>query len=273
MDKNLRLILIEFIVNWSLRLLDFKTQEIYYEIMIDRYMHYCARLGQENSLTKAFAALSLKKEEVIINNITSITVFQQDRELSILTMAMRKIREAIVASSRTDAFALKAYLFIIRAAILTKQMESYHPALLHLLSQIHPTSPLSSLEYHEFMGYHILDLACRQKNLAQAYDVRNRTGYKDAHVETTLQAIVHGNWYKFWNAHKSADDYQKRLMEWYSDDVRKHVLKCFGKTYLVVDKSFVETATASSLERLLKENSLCWEVDGEAVTIRRIKMK
>jgi hypothetical protein len=198
---------------------------------------------------------------------------QPGRELSTIMMAMRKIREAIVASSRTDAFALKAYIFIIRATILTKHMESYHPAVLHLFRKIHPSSPLSVREYHEFIGYYILDLACRQNDVAQAYDVRNRTQYRDAYVEMILHAVVHDNWYIFWNAQKSADNYQKCLMGWHDDQMRRHALKCIGRSYLGLDKSYVERAAARSWEDLQKEDILGWELDGEAVIIRRTKMR
>lgn len=198
---------------------------------------------------------------------------EPDRDLATIMMAMRKIREAVVASSRTDAFALKAYIFIIRAAILTKHMESYHPAILHLFCKIHPSSPLSVVEYHEFIGYYILDLACRQNDIAQAYDVRNRTRYRDARVEKILHAIVHDNWYIFWNAQKSADNYQKRLMEWREDHMRKNALKCIGKGYLGVEKSYVERAAARSWEHLQKEDILGWELNGDAVIIRRTKMR
>ena len=255
-----------------IRLLDFKEQEIYYEIIVERYTQYCARLRPDDSLVDALAALSLEKEEVKLDDISSRTSSQDVRELSTITMAMRKIREAIVASSRTDSFAQKAYMFIIKAAILTKHMESYHAALLHLLSKIHPTSPLSKLEYHEFVGYHILDLACRRNDLAQAYHVQNRVGYRDPRVDMILRAIVHANWHQFWNAYKSADGYQRSLMEWHINDMRKHVVKCIGRCYLMVTKSYVETAAASSWEHLQKENSLGWDVNGEVLTIRRPKI-
>lgn len=256
-----------------IRLLDFKEQEIYYEIIVDRYTQYCARLRPDDSLLDKLAALSLKKEEVKFDNISSKTSSQDVRELPVIIMAMRKIREAIVASSRTDSFAQKAYMFIIRATILTKHMESYHPAVLHLFSKIHPISPLSRLEYHEFVGYHILDLACRQNDLARAYHVRNQARYRDARVDMILRAIVHGNWHQFWNAYKSADEYQRSLMEWHIDDVRKHVVKCVGRCYLMVTKSYVETAAASSWQQLQNENSLGWDVNGEVLTIRRPKIK
>lgn len=251
-------------------------------MIVNRYNQYCARPSQDDFPNEVFAAIPHKKsglDTTVSSKTASIEASQFEkatlsaRELSTIMMAMRKVREAIVASSRADAFALKAYLFIIRTAILARHMESYHPALLHLFCKIHPSSPLSRLEYHEFVGYHILDLACRQNDLAQAYNVRNRTGYRDARVETILHSIVHDNWYKFWNAHKSADNYQKHLMEWHGDNIRKHVIKCLGRSYLVVDKSYVETAAASSWEHLQKETNLGWELNGEAVTIRRIKMK
>lgn len=197
-----------------------------------------------------------------------VTTIQPARELSIIMMAMRKMREAIVASSRTDLFAQKAYIFIIRAAILSEHMESYHPAILHLLQKIHPFSPLSKLEHHEFIGYHILDLACRQNDLAQAYDVRNRYDYRDILVEMALSAIVHDNWYNFWNAHRSADDYQKSLIEWRGDKMRKHVVKCFGRSYFAVDKLYIEKSTARSWEYIQKECSLGWKLNGEVVAIK-----
>lgn len=254
------------------RLLDFKEQEIYYEIIVERYTRYCAQL-RDDALLDSLAAFSLKKEEIKFDNISSKTSSQDVREVHIIIMAMRKIREAIVASSRTDSFAQKVYMFIIRATILTKHMESYHPATLHLLSKIHSTSPLSRLEYQEFVGYHILDLACRRNDLAQAYHVRNQANYRDARLDMILRAVVHGNWHKFWNAYQSADEYQRSLMEWYSNDMRKHVVNCIGRCYLMVAKSHVETAAASSWEYLQKENSLGWDANGEVLAIRRPKIK
>ena len=118
---------------------------------------------------------------------------QVSKELSIIMFAMRKIREAIVATSRTDAFALRAYLFIIRATILVKSMEAYHPALHHLLHNIHPVSHLSAPEQHEFVGYSILDAACRQKDIALAYELRNKYHHRNARVDMVLHALVHEN--------------------------------------------------------------------------------
>jgi len=59
------------------------------------------------------------------------------KDLSMLMMAMRKLREVIVASKRVDDFSIQVYIFCIRLSILSKHVESYHPAILHLLRIMH----------------------------------------------------------------------------------------------------------------------------------------
>ena len=46
------------------------------------------------------------------------------KDLSVLIMAMRKLREGIVATKRVDDFSIQAYIFCIRLSILVKHMES-----------------------------------------------------------------------------------------------------------------------------------------------------
>lgn len=264
----------------TVRLLDFRTQEVYYNRIVDRYMRFCATAGRGNALDQAFASLTIQdgrpndaipSSQAPHNLMESMQTPQTSKELSTIMLAMRKTREAIVATSRTDAFALRAYLFIIRANILTK--ESFHPALLHLLRNIHPFSSLSASEEHEFVGYYILDVACRQGDLAAAYELRSKYHYKDARVETVLQALVHDNWFMFWRVQRLVDGYQKRLMEWSNDSMRKHALKCLGKSYFGADKAYVEKAADRDWEELKKKDSVGWELDGEIVTIRRVKRK
>ncbi len=258
------------------RLLDLKTQESYYNKIVERYMKFCASTGGD-SLDKAFASLTLSgtTNGSIAPNGTRESLHNSppdtSAELAIIMMAMRKLREAIFASRRTDAFAQRAYIFIIRAAILTKHMESYHPAMLYLLNGIHPLQPLPAPELHEFVGYYILDLACRQGDCASAYAVRNQYEYKDRRVELVLGALVHDNWCVFWRMRRAVDGYQKRLMEWAEDGLRVHALKCLGRTYLTVEKVYIERVAERTWEDLRKENGVGWELDGEKVIVRRVK--
>ena len=113
------------------------------------------------------------------------------KDLSTLMMAMRKLREGIVAANRIDEFSIQAYIFCIRLSILVKQMESYHPAILHLLKKMHPVLPLTATELQEFVGYLVLDLACRQNELAQAYSVRQHYRLQDSKVDAVLRALAH----------------------------------------------------------------------------------
>lgn len=245
-------------------------------------MQFCAAAGRSDALNNAFASLSIRNvppNDAISSvqsppgTVPSGQALQIPRELSTIILAMRKLREAIVAASRTDEFARRAYLFIIRATILTKHSESYHPALLHLLRKIHPSSALSVSEYHEVMGYYILDVACRQRDLAAAYEFRNRCRYKDARTEMVLQALAHDNWFVFWRVQRLVDGYQKRLMEWSNDSMRKHALKCLGRSYLSAEKAYVERVADRDWEYLKKQDHVGWELHGYVVTIRRVKIK
>ncbi|MCJ1253211.1 hypothetical protein MMC24_001022 [Lignoscripta atroalba] len=267
-------------------------------------MHFCAAAGRsDDALDRAFAAMALSEEqetkpkvnnqnESIKDGATSMpgvphqlgqshgstsTISRTEpspKELSTLTLSMRKLREALIASHRTDTFAQRAYIFIIRACILTKHTESYHPALLHLLRRIHPATPLPEPELHEFVGYYILDLTCRQGDLGAAYGVRKAYAYKDKRVEGVLKALVHDDWFVFWRTRGLVDGYQRRLMEWAEEGVRLQALKCVGRSYLVVEKGFVERAAGGREWAVLKErDGVGWELDAGKVTVRRVRPK
>lgn len=186
-------------------------------------------------------------------------------------MAMRKLREGIVASKRIDEFSTQVYIFCIRFSILVKHMESYHPALLHLLWKIHPVHPLSKIQLQEFFGYLVLDLACRQGDLAQAQVMRTKYSVRDSKVAATLKSLVHDNYHMFWKIKRSVDGYKAKLMEFAEDGVRKHALKCLGRAYLSVDIEFLENVTNSSWAKLVADDGVGWELQGGNVVIRRPK--
>lgn len=260
------------------RLLDYKTQESYYNKIVERYMKFCASIGGD-SLDKVFASLSISS--AANGNVTTKegkecvpeSTTDTPAELATIMMATRKLREGIFASRRVDAFAQRAYIFIIRAAILTKHMESYYPAMLHLLNRIHPMQPLAAAELREFVGYYMLDLACRQSDYAAAYAVRSQYEFKDRRIEMVVGALVHDNWCVFWRMRRAVDGYQKRLMEWAEDALRVHALKCLGRTYLTVERAYVERVAERNWDSLKRENNVGWELDGDRVIVRRVKGK
>ena len=190
-----------------------------------------------------------------------------------MLMAMRKIREAFVASGRKDLFALRAYAFIVRATILMRHTESYHPALLHLLRNLHPVTPLTASEFNEFVGYYILDLSCRQNDLATAYNVACRFNYKNDRVGAVLKALVHGDWYTFWKVKPLMSGHQQQLMKYSDEGMRRRALDCLGKSYLSVDRDFLERSAQQSWEELREKSKMSWQLESDVVTIRQIKRK
>jgi hypothetical protein len=194
-------------------------------------------------------------------------------ELSTILAALRKLREAITATSRRDHFAQRAYIFNIHAAILCRDWESYSPALFSLLNVIHPKTPLQPSELREYVGYLILDLACRQGDLASAYTAKLKYRYTDRRVELVLKALVNDNWVVFWKMKKAVDGYQRRVMEYAEKDLRLHTLKCLGRTYMSAELSYVERCTDRQWLDLVKDG-VGWElVDGSKVVIRKLKAK
>ena len=256
------------------RLLDFEAQEAYHGKIVKRYMSFCALSGGRHDLDQRFASMSLAKpDQGLPASSTAPAILElgrvDEKELAILVGAMRKLREGIVASKRVDDFALQAYLFCIRTSILTGQVESYHPALLHLLRTLHRKRVLSPPHLQEFGGYLILDLACRQRDFAQAYAVRSAYGVRDRRTDAILRALVHDNYHVFWQLKRSVDGYQARIMDRADEGMRILALKCLGRSYFDVYKAYLMRVTDSTWEQLETTSGVGWMLDGDKVVIRR----
>jgi hypothetical protein len=249
-------------------------------------MTFCSNAGPGDELLRRLGSLSIQdplsytrpqKAPTALNN-PSVTIKADDengdrKELSILMMAMRKIREGIVASKRIDDFSIQAYQFCIRATILAKHMESYHPALLHLLYTMHRTQPLSKIDLQEFAGYLVLDLACRQQDLAQAHQVRVYFAITDRKVTECLAALVRDDYDLWWRVRGVVDGHKKRLMEWAEPGVKVQALKCLGRAYLSVDLELVEKVTDETWPTLVADYKVGWELEGGKVVIRKPKAR
>lgn len=244
-------------------------------------MSFCSDAGERDELLRRFASISLQSTS---DNNTSNRptpkngrpqIHKQDdsKALSDVLQALRKLREGIVASKRTDDFAIQAYIFCIRLSILVKHHESYHPAILHLLRRIHPVHSMTTVELNEVVSYLVLDTACRRNDLGEAFALRHRYQLKDSKVNAVLDALTHDNYVEFKRLHQRVDGHRAKLLEYAEDSVRKHLLKCFSRTYLSVDLSFLETSADSSWPQLTVEDGVGWELDGSKVVIRKVKAK
>lgn len=244
-------------------------------------MTFCSDAGRGDELLRRLARLEISMENgnaqrpantTNVNNADTAPDASQ-KDLSILMMAMRKLREGIVASNRVDEFSIQAYIFCIRLSILMKHMESYHPAILHLLKNMHPVLPLTATELQEFVGYLVLDLACRQNELAQAYSVRHSYRLHDSKVDAVLRALAHDNYYLFWRVKRSVDGHKAKIMEFAENEMKKQTLKCLGRSYLNIDLSALEQYTNTSWPLLIKEYGVAWQLEGAKVVVRKPKGK
>ena len=256
-----------------------KTQEHYFENIKER----CAKLSilsnEDEDFQDEFASMSLNGEDMIKmddsealkRRLETPDPLEYSKELSILLEAMRKIREGIVASHRFDDFALHVYMFVIRTTILLNHMPSYHPALLYLLHNVHAMKSLSRSELDELVGYYILDLACRQNDLAEAFAVKHQYSYCNQAVELVLKALIHDNWLTFWKVKAAMGVRGRYLMASADGRVRGMALKALGKAYLKIQVGYFVHATNCRWDDLKGQDKLGWVLDGETVILRRIQ--
>ena len=241
-------------------------------------MTFCSEAGRGDELLRRLARLEISEQDGPIHGTTKPAVPTEPLDASqkgllTLMMAMRKLREGIVASKRVDEFSIQAYIFCIRLSILVKHMESYHPAILYLLNKMHTVVPLTATELQEFVGYLVLDLACRQNELEESYAIRHRYGLHDPKVDAVLRALAHDNYFLFWRVKRSVDGHKAKIMEFSEDVMKRQTLKCLGRSYLDIDLPALEQYSNSSWPVLKKEYSVGWQLEGTKVIIRKPKGK
>ncbi|KAL2171685.1 hypothetical protein VTG60DRAFT_1981 [Thermothelomyces hinnuleus] len=236
---------------------------------------------------------------------------EQHQHLSQILSALRKLREALVASNRRDHFAVQVYLFSARLGILASAYETYYPALLQLLRWRSTTTTtttttnatsttyeaaaggnrhgnvaaaaaaaanddddgaLTSLERQEVVGYLVLDAACRRGDLAGAYRLRHEQGLRDGRVDGALRALAADNWVAWRRVRRQVDGYRARLMDFAEARVVVlHTLKAFARAYHSVPLGVLEEQTGCAWADLKERFGVGWELDAGNVVIRKVK--
>lgn len=267
----------------STSMLDHQRQEDYFSTIKTRYDAFARNLEacteDGDPLAGKMATLSIE-QHMISSTTASSTIVPRaaattnaSTELSMITMAMRKLREAIVASNRSDTFAATVYLFIIRTAIIIGHSESYHPALLHLINRLHRVVPLSKAEEKEVVCYFLLDLACRQQDFATAFHIRRAYNCTSTRTDRVMRALVHGDWVLFQRAKRGADLHEQHLMQWADEKMASHALQCMGKSYLSLPRAYVEKSTGMRWEELKDVWKLSWTLDDQTIVIRQVRKR
>lgn len=273
------------------RLLSPKVQESYFTKIVERYLAFCTEAGDPSNFQKQLARSDPPSSSSSsptpdftspLPSPASTTGALPDFAptsasspgISQILSALRKLREAIVASKRRDAFSAQVYLFAIRCGILASSYETYYPALLYLLSGIHPAYNLTSVELHEIVSYLVLDTACRRGDLASAYALRNKHQLKDNKVDGVLKALAGDNWFMWRRMKRGVDGYRAKIMECAEGEMKGQTLRAFGRAYLTVPLGYLEGAMGETWDALREKYKVGWELTGEGkVIIRRVPVR
>lgn len=281
-------------VKWGKRLLDYRSQKDYYDKIVERYIAFCAHNVKD--LDGAMASLPSSPSSVATRNRPVSQLQRQDvsqtdtprpspsTELSKLLLALRKLREAVLATSSSTlvSFSQKVYIFSIRTGILAQHPPSYFPSLQHLLGTLHSSShPLADSEAKEFITYLILDYACRQEDMRSAFELRARARklYKSRFrtIDRVLAALLQGNWVVFWQVRNSVDSYMRAIIDWAAGQVRRRALKAVGSAYLSVEANWIlEGCTGEqgwTWGKLVEVEGLGWQKEDDRIIIKRPKRK
>ena len=128
--------------------------------------------------------------------------------------------------------------------------------------------------------YLILDLACRQQEMAKACSLRSGSkahhGYESRIVDEILRAVVTDNWTAFWRVRRKVDGYARALMQWCVPSMRRNTLKALGRAYLSCDVEWIVQSAAGgemTWEELVAKENVGWILDGSRVIIRKPKSK
>ena len=135
-------------------------------------------------------------------------------------------------------------------------------------------------ELTEMTVYLILDLACRQCEMASAYSLRSSGKLKwnlhSGTVDSVLAAVFTGNWVGFWRVRRGVDGYVRAVLHWHVERLRKSTLKTFGRAYMGCDVKWIlasSTGMEMTWEELVERENVGWIRDGSKVTIRKPKVK
>ena len=291
-------------------------QESFYQKIVNRYMLFCTRYSK--TLDEAFSSLSFNEriassseamlhspsEPLLPGMIRPLTpsppmqvtpperndgylrnaANQSSSELTIILLALRKLREGLLATSSSALsphFSQRVHVFSIRVALLALHPSSYHPSLLHLLFTLHSQEhPLPTSELWEMLTYMILDLACRQNELGEAFALnvrcKGQMSYENTHVDSLLAAIATNNCAMFWRVRRMVDGYVRAVLHWKTGDVCKKALKTIARSYMICDLQWILRCTSGkglTWDELVESEDVGWKREGEHIIIRKPKAK
>lgn len=252
------------------RLRDEKTQEWYYDQITARVLDLYSKHSPDK-VTESLSNLTLSGSETSRGTSSRTTgaedLFPQG-EVDIILLALRKLREATLASA-PSATTSKYSAFSIRTSILFNDPKSYAPALEHLLR----THVLPEALQREFLGYHLLDLVCRQGKFADAFSIlvrcRDDVSKRDLverQLRDTILAVVRDNPIQYFRMIPKLDGRQRRIAMFAEKRLVQTVLKAVAKSYMQIDTVCLLNLTGRSRwEELQQQFHVGWDRTADGV--------
>ncbi|KAJ6166671.1 hypothetical protein N7470_002118 [Penicillium chermesinum] len=280
-----------FVTKGDRMLLDHEEQEKYYNIIVERWLRFCSNHSKD--LDAALTSLPTSSSNDATSNPPSCARDERSRKGKHPTFGgIVQAASFPPEAARRNARSLESYPRgfctarprVFDSSVHTRPPPSFvFPFLEHTLERLHSKAhPLPAAEVKELVTYLILDYACRQEAMASAFELRARArrehGFHSQVVDRLLESLIQDNWVVFWQVHKSVDSYQRAVMNWAVDRMRRHALKAVGSAYLNVHVSWVVGGCTGgdgswTWEKLVDTENLGWEREGDKIVIRRPKTR
>ncbi|KAK9474634.1 uncharacterized protein V1510DRAFT_406032 [Dipodascopsis tothii] len=196
------------------------------------------------------------------------------RQLDDIVMALRTLREAVLASPPC-ALAKSVLLLSIRVTVLLGHYESYLPSMLQLLDTVHPVLPLSDAELHEVVALYALHLVHFANNAAEAYAVMDKYNVRDdLPLRQIIAAMVDCD-YVLWRRRYvgETDPGRRRMMAFGERNMTRQTLKRLGMAYFHMPVRDVERLTGWSWDDCVNVLGCGWRLEGDRVVMRERKTR
>ncbi|RPA73941.1 hypothetical protein BJ508DRAFT_366497 [Ascobolus immersus RN42] len=263
-----------FVSKGDTSLKDENAQERFYEDIVTRFIGFC-KDKHDDDREKTF--LSFKMPPMVKNGGPCIQgLGSNEKGFSDMVQDMRKLREALLSTGRSDEWAINVYLFFTKASILMRYKEGYRPPIGRLLDIFaDPKQTVLKERLPEVAGYYMLDIAIAQEDYNRAYMVKAEYNITDRCILDGIKAIIHFDYRLFRKTLKEMSLYQARILEFAEDRMRASTLTSLQKSYFTLPKATVEQVFGLPWGKVSTMFSINWELDEadgkSTVTIRKVK--
>ena len=195
---------------------------------------------------------------------------------------LRKLREGIVASGRSDEFVIDVFECSIRCALLGNELDSFLPAARYLLTDVYNVLTTGSAtsnrlclkdcsfhqRCHAICELYLLHL-CSMDDYSEFVHQRSIMKDERSIADAVLSSLVQGNWIRWAKIRRQANSLQLVLIDKTAYKMQRHAVSSIGACYLSVNLDWVKTICHDVWEQ---HSEACgWQVSDSTITIKQPK--